>query len=374
MLSWTEIQEVMAGAIPIPEKPIPPKFTSEPVGQSVFTRARVNFTFIATGTSPLAIQWRKDGIILANETNLLLALPSAQLGDAGDYTVVVTNYAGSITSQVATLTVTLRPPPPAELKVDFNNTGNEAGNTEAGFESFALPAIGPGPFKRTYGGVEVTVAGVGVNLESRLRAVPVNSGDFTESKLLVDFVFARDTTVAQGMDVAVEYLEPNAPYRVTIWSFDNGSVTLDRISDWMANGELVKEAYTFFGSNLPTSNDQYQFSFDTASDDAGAILIQGRKNASAGGSLNVFLNALAVARRELRVRSIEYPAPDIVRLVIEMLDPTASLWIETKTQLSDPTWRELSDVAWGDPNGNLIEATFKLSGAATGFYRVATGP
>jgi hypothetical protein len=56
------------------------------------------------------------------------------------------------------------------------------------------------------------------------------------------------------------------------------------------------------------------------------------------------------------------------------LDPTVPLWIETKTQLSDPTWRELPGVTLGDPNGNLIEATFECSGAATGFYRVATEP
>jgi hypothetical protein len=31
-------------------------------------------------------------------------------------------------------------------------------------------------------------------------------------------------------------------------------------------------------------------------------------------------------------------------------------------------------VTLGDPNGNLIEATFELTGAATGFYRVVAEP
>src|SRR5437867_9809428 len=41
----------------------------------------------------------------AAKTNASLVLTNVQLADTGDYTVVVTNVAGSVTSQVARLTV-----------------------------------------------------------------------------------------------------------------------------------------------------------------------------------------------------------------------------------------------------------------------------
>ena len=70
---------------------------------------------------------------------------------------------------------------------------------------------------------------------------------------LRDFVFARDTTPETGMDIAVEFLETNTSYNVTLWSFDTGS-TGARVSDWTANGTLVRSAYTFDGNVLPAGD------------------------------------------------------------------------------------------------------------------------
>src|SRR5688572_27917772 len=112
-------------------------------------------------------QSQKVGQDLANQANDNLADLMAMLGDADWYAMVVTNSAGSVTSLVATLSVALRPPPPTTLKIDFNDTAeNTAAQTEPGFRMFALPAFGPNPVTRIYGGAEVTVAGAGVTLES----------------------------------------------------------------------------------------------------------------------------------------------------------------------------------------------------------------
>src|ERR1039458_5824944 len=66
--------------------------------------------------APLAYQWRKDGLPLADGGNVsgarsnVLTLASAQWTDAGQYTVVVTNAVGNVTSRVASLTVLGVPP------------------------------------------------------------------------------------------------------------------------------------------------------------------------------------------------------------------------------------------------------------------------
>ena len=59
----------------------------------------------ATGTAPLSYQWRKNGTNLSGGTSSTYTITSAQTTDAGSYSVVVSNSAGSVTSGSASLTV-----------------------------------------------------------------------------------------------------------------------------------------------------------------------------------------------------------------------------------------------------------------------------
>ncbi len=69
---------------------------------SALTRYRG--TNLATGTPPLSYQWRKNGQPLAGQTGATRSRNNVQSGDAGNYTVVVSNSAGQVTSNPATLT------------------------------------------------------------------------------------------------------------------------------------------------------------------------------------------------------------------------------------------------------------------------------
>jgi phospholipase/lecithinase/hemolysin len=64
-------------------------------------RLRVN----ASGMAPLAFQWLLNGAGVAAATNYSLVLANVQTNNAGLYTVVVTNYAGSVTSAPLSLAV-----------------------------------------------------------------------------------------------------------------------------------------------------------------------------------------------------------------------------------------------------------------------------
>ncbi|HRI14795.1 MAG TPA: immunoglobulin domain-containing protein, partial [Verrucomicrobiota bacterium] len=88
----------------------PPTITSPPVSQTVNVGQSVSFTVEATGY-PLSYQWRFNGVDLPNATEPTLYLPYARTNQAGDYTVVVSNPARSVTSAPpALLTVTEFPP------------------------------------------------------------------------------------------------------------------------------------------------------------------------------------------------------------------------------------------------------------------------
>jgi hypothetical protein len=89
----------------IPE--LPPVISTHPQSQSVLTGAAVTFSVTASGSGTLSYQWLRNGTAIAGATSASLALTNVQVADAGTYTVRVTNANGSVTSNGATLTVTV---------------------------------------------------------------------------------------------------------------------------------------------------------------------------------------------------------------------------------------------------------------------------
>jgi len=64
------------------------------------------FSVEAGDTSPFSYQWNYNGTHIAGATNAMLSLTSVQRADQGNYAVLVTNIAGSVTRSAAILTVT----------------------------------------------------------------------------------------------------------------------------------------------------------------------------------------------------------------------------------------------------------------------------
>jgi hypothetical protein len=87
--------------------------------QAAHIGTTTSFTVIAAGTAPLSYQWRLDGVELPEQTNSTIAFTAVQPSDEGDYTVEVTNAAGTVTSEPARLWVV--PPPSAYIRGDFTN-------------------------------------------------------------------------------------------------------------------------------------------------------------------------------------------------------------------------------------------------------------
>lgn len=85
----------------------PPSITTPPAAQTVSVGASATFSVAVVGTAPFSFQWRKGSSDIPSATSATYSIPSVTRADAGDYTVVVRNAAGSVTSAVATLTVNL---------------------------------------------------------------------------------------------------------------------------------------------------------------------------------------------------------------------------------------------------------------------------
>ena len=136
--------------------PVAPAITAQPQNFTNVVGFNARFSVTATGSAPLRYQWFFNNTTpLPALTNATAIFTIASTNDAGNYSVIVTNTAGSVTSSVASLTVV--PGSPAGLpafpgadgaakyvtggrggivyhvtKVDRNFSHNEAGTLRYG--------------------------------------------------------------------------------------------------------------------------------------------------------------------------------------------------------------------------------------------------
>ena len=89
--------------------PVAVSFSLQPVGQSVIAGGSVTFTTAVSGVPAPSLQWAKGGVPLSGATTASFTIASAQLSDAGTYTVVATNSVNSVTSNSVVLAVNLAP-------------------------------------------------------------------------------------------------------------------------------------------------------------------------------------------------------------------------------------------------------------------------
>jgi len=88
-------------------QPLAPTIGQQPADVSVSVGQAAVFSVVASGTEPLAYQWRRNGVDIANATGASYTLSAAAAGDDGArFAVRVSNAAGSVTSREALLTVT----------------------------------------------------------------------------------------------------------------------------------------------------------------------------------------------------------------------------------------------------------------------------
>lgn len=94
---------------------VPPSVVTQPQSQTNSLGGTAVFSVAVSGSAPFSYQWKKGGALLSDGGNVsgatsdTLTLSNLISGDATNYSVVITNIAGSVTSSVATLTILLPP-------------------------------------------------------------------------------------------------------------------------------------------------------------------------------------------------------------------------------------------------------------------------
>ena len=87
--------------------PVAPYITAQPANQTVAPGQAATFSVGAAGAAPLNYQWQKNGADIPGATSSSYTTPVTTASDSGEmFRVMISNTAGSVTSNSATLTVT----------------------------------------------------------------------------------------------------------------------------------------------------------------------------------------------------------------------------------------------------------------------------
>jgi len=85
---------------------VAPSITVQPTNKYILTDQTATFSLTAAGTPTLLYQWKKNNVDIAGATSASYTTPAAILSDDGSlFTCVVTNGFGTVTSDVAVLSV-----------------------------------------------------------------------------------------------------------------------------------------------------------------------------------------------------------------------------------------------------------------------------
>ena len=133
--NWTA--QIPSAGQPRPALPaVLPAITTQPRDRIVATRSAATFSVAACGTPPFSYQWQFNGQDLPAATNDTLVILQALPGDAGSYRALVSNAAGTVPSDSATLLVQFppqidAPPVPATVVRDQSATFTVAASGSA---------------------------------------------------------------------------------------------------------------------------------------------------------------------------------------------------------------------------------------------------
>jgi hypothetical protein len=152
-----------------------PAITSLSSSLTAVAGANVTLSVNAGGSLPLKYQWLFNGRLISGATSAILTLPKITTARAGNYSVIVTNASGKITSVPITLSVIL---PPTLTKLAKSLTVR-AGSTT----SLTITAAGTKPFtyQWKYNGVNATASNISGATTPKItitKATPANTGAY----------------------------------------------------------------------------------------------------------------------------------------------------------------------------------------------------
>ena len=230
---------VSVGGTGIQTQAQPPTITTQPSSQAVTAGQSATFSVAATGTSPMTLQWKKNGTPVSGATSSTYITSAETTSDNNaQITVVVTNSAGNATSNSSTLTVNA-----ATLVLNASSTALNFGNVNVSSSSSQnVTLTNAGTSNVTISSVSISGAGFNASgVSTGLILSPGQTATLTAT-------FSPSTSGGMTGSVAVASNASNSPDNVSISGSGVSVVNHAVALTWTASTSTVKGYNTYSGT------------------------------------------------------------------------------------------------------------------------------
>jgi hypothetical protein len=275
-----------AAVLTVSAAAVVPSITAQPANQTVSVGQTATFSVAANGTAPLAYQWKKNSVAISGANASSYTTPATAGSDNGaQFTVVVSNAAGTATSSGATLTVNAA----STLQI---TTAQLSGGFVAGGYSATLAATGgfaPYSWSLASGslpnGLSLSPGGV-------LSGTPSLAGSFSFNVQVKD---ASSSTASANFSINIASPSPSvAITSPTSGSSVSGTVSVSGTASDSVSITSVQVSVDGGSYSLASGTNTWSFTLNTSSLSNGAHTLTAQATDAAGISATSSVVALTV--------------------------------------------------------------------------------
>ena len=208
-----------------------PAIATQPLNQTVAAGQAASFSVSATGTAPFTYQWKQNGAAISGATASNYITPATTTANSGSlFSVTITNAAGNVTSNGATLTVTAA----ATLLLNSSVSSLNFGNVNVSSSSSQnITVTNAGNSNITIS--QVIVSGAGFNTGGGAAGLILSPGQTA----VVSATFTPSASGAASGSVAVSSNATNSPSTVGLTGTGVTPVTHSVALSWTPGSGVI---------------------------------------------------------------------------------------------------------------------------------------
>jgi len=318
----------------------------------------------------------KNGPTISGATTASLTIKNAQTNNSGNYTVVVTNIAGTVTSSNAVLTVASSP----VIVMQPSNQAMAVGATA----TFTVTAVGTAPLSYQWrvNGMNLVnggyIGGATTNVLTISNAQTTNSGSYTVivansvGSVTSSNALLMVTNVPPG--ITVQPTSQTVAVGSTVTFSVYGTGTSPFFFQWQKNGTDLTDGTTISGSTISGSTNFILTITDAQTNDSGNYVLivtnYGGSVTSSVAVLTVASSPVIVTQPTNQVLAVGSNATFAVTAVGIL--PLSYQWQVNGTNLVDGTNLVNGDITSGSTTANLIISNVQTNNSATNYTVIVT--